>query len=98
MLVCMRLKNITPTARSVITGRIGWYAPGSGDTGNQFVGRGVLLRVVLSNNPYSRWACRHGKLSCGCFRSPVTRRMILFSGRCEKHLSDDIRRAAESSE
>lgn len=32
-----------------------------------------------------RWVRKYGKLPCGCTRNPLTRRMLLYRWRCEKH-------------
>ncbi len=31
------------------------------------------------------WVCKFGQMDCGCTKNPITRRLVLISGKCEKH-------------
>lgn len=38
------------------------------------------------------WVRRYGKLSCGCTRNPLTRRMVFIRHKCEQHFLPTYRK------
>lgn len=85
------VRQVPARVRLLVTRRATWVDV---ETGDEHTVRESWRTVwaLAGVHSYHWWWVRHwGPMECGCTRNPLTRRMLLISFECRKHLGFDPR-------